>query len=204
MYKASEWVMRLAYLNLLWLLFTVIGVGIIGFFPATVAMFTIVRHWIIGNTDIPILKTYWQSFKGSLVKANLLGFISVIGGVVLYLDYTFIKDINGTLGMVAFLLFLTTSFYYLMIVFFVIPVYVHYDIKLFECLKYAFIIGASYPLRTIYITVASFVIYYLTASFPVLFLFFSGSLLSLLIMRFAYVAFEKIELKNNNKLAKAA
>ncbi|WP_139220282.1 hypothetical protein [Gracilibacillus orientalis] len=66
-----------------------------------------------------------------------------------------------------------------------------------ECFKYAFIIGASYPIRTIYMAFVTFVVYYVTVSFSVLFLFFSGSVLSLLIMRFTYVAFEKVEVRNN-------
>lgn len=195
--------MRLAFVNVLWLLFTVIGIGVIGFFPATVAMFTIVRHWIKGDTDVPIFKTFWLAFKNSLMKANVLGYISVVAGFLLYLDYSLIKNIGGTFGMILMLLFFTLSFYYVMVLFFVIPVYVHYDIKLMECLKYAFIIGAAYPLRTLYIAFSIFVIYYLTASFPVLFVFFSGSILSLIMMRFAYVAFSKLE-KRNNTLAKSA
>ncbi|WP_205600722.1 YesL family protein [Gracilibacillus sp. YIM 98692] len=196
--------MRLCFLNLLWIFFTIIGIGFIGLFPATVAMFTIVRHWIKGDTDLPIFQTFWKSFKETLLKANILGYISVIGGVVLYLDYALVKNTNGPFSMIMMLLLVTVSFYYFMVTFFLFPVFVHFDVKLRECFKYAFIIGASYPLRTLYMAFAVFVIYYVTVSYPVIFLFFSGSVLSLLMMRFTYVAFEKAEAKNNkNNLAES-
>ncbi|WP_217649292.1 YesL family protein [Gracilibacillus orientalis] len=196
-YKFSEWVMRLSLLNLLWIFFTVIGAGFVGFFPATVAMFSMVRHWIKGNADEQIFKTFLDLFKRHLLKANILGYISAIGGVILYLDYMLVKNSSGPFQMVMLLLLIPVSFYYLMVTFFVFPVYVHYDIRLMECFKYAFIIGASYPVRTIYMAFVTFVVYYVTVSFSILFLFFSGSVLSLLIMRFTYVAFEKVEVKNN-------
>ncbi|MGP4038581.1 YesL family protein [Gracilibacillus sp. D59] len=191
-YKGSEWVMKVCFLNVLWIIFTIIGLGFIGFFPATVAMFTIVRRWIKGDVEVPIFKTCWDCFKKNLFKANILGYISAAGGVVLYLDYLLVKHISGPIQIVLMFLLITISFYYVMVVFYVFPVYVHYDIRLMECFKYAFVIGSSYPLRTIYMAFATFVIYFVTVSLPVVFLFFSGSILSLLLMRFTYVAFEKV------------
>ncbi|WP_443126994.1 YesL family protein [Gracilibacillus sp. D59] len=184
--------MKVCFLNVLWIIFTIIGLGFIGFFPATVAMFTIVRRWIKGDVEVPIFKTCWDCFKKNLFKANILGYISAAGGVVLYLDYLLVKHISGPIQIVLMFLLITISFYYVMVVFYVFPVYVHYDIRLMECFKYAFVIGSSYPLRTIYMAFATFVIYFVTVSLPVVFLFFSGSILSLLLMRFTYVAFEKV------------
>ncbi|WP_194842042.1 YesL family protein [Gracilibacillus salitolerans] len=196
-YKFSEWVIRISLLNLLWILFTVIGLGFAGFFPATVAMFTIVRRWVKGNADEQIFKSFLELFKRHFLKANMLGYICALGGAVLYWDYLLVKSLSGPFQMVMMLLLVPVAFYYFMVTFFVFPVYVHYDIKLMECFKYAFIIGASYPLRTIYMVFVTFVVYYVTVSFPVLFLFFSGSVWSFLIMRFTYVAFEKVEVRNN-------
>lgn len=198
-YKLSDWIMRLAFLNILWIFFTLIGLVIIGFFPATIAMFTIVRHWIRGDTDIPILKTFWNTYKKNFLKANTLGVITTIVGYVIYLDLLFFRDMGGPFGGVMLFLSITILILYLMISFFLLPVFAHYDVKTVEYFKYAFIIGASYPFYSFYIGLSIFVIYYVTASFPVIFLFFSGSILSLLMMRFGYTAFEKIEKRNNSK-----
>lgn len=189
--------MRFSLLNLLWITFTVIGLGFAGFFPATVAMFTIARRWIKGNRDEPIIKTFLLLFKSHMLKANIIGYIITIGGVVLYVDYLLVRNLDGSFQLTMMLLLIPVSFYYLMVTFFVFPVYVHYEIRLMECFKYAFIIGASYPLRTIYMAFATFVVYYVTASFPVLFIFFSGSVWCFLIMRYTYLAFEKVDTQNN-------
>ncbi|WP_018930622.1 YesL family protein [Gracilibacillus lacisalsi] len=197
-YKVSDWIMKLSLVNLLWICFSILGLGFLGLFPATVAMYTVVRKWMKGNTDVSVMKTFIHAYKGSFLKANLLGYISSVGGLVLYGDYLLVRNMEGMQYMVMLLLLVTVSFYYLMMLFFVFPVYVHYDIKLMECFKYAFIIGASYPLRTIYILFVGFVVWYLTASFPIILLFFSGSVMSLVVMRFAYVAFKKTEERNRN------
>lgn len=134
-YKLSDWIMRLAFLNILWIFFTLIGLVIIGFFPATIAMFTIVRHWIRGDTDIPILKTFWNTYKKNFLKANTLGVITTIVGYVIYLDLLFFRDMGGPFGGVMLFLSITILILYLMISFFLLPVFAHYDVKTVEYFK---------------------------------------------------------------------
>src|SRR5699024_6009992 len=43
----ATWVFNVAYLNLLWILFSIIGLVFFGLFPVTAAMFAIVRKWVI-------------------------------------------------------------------------------------------------------------------------------------------------------------
>lgn len=57
-YHISNWIMRLAYVNFLWILFTLAGFIVFGFFPATIATFAVVRKWIFDTTDIPIFTTF--------------------------------------------------------------------------------------------------------------------------------------------------
>ncbi|WP_421102885.1 DUF624 domain-containing protein [Sporosarcina psychrophila] len=53
-YNVFEWITRLAYIYLLWILFSLAGGMISGFFPATIAMFAISREWLKGISEIPI------------------------------------------------------------------------------------------------------------------------------------------------------
>lgn len=57
------WVMRLAYLNLLWLLFTLAGLGVAGLMPATAAMFTVTREWVKGNPDASVFSVFLRAYK---------------------------------------------------------------------------------------------------------------------------------------------
>ncbi|MEC0304686.1 DUF624 domain-containing protein, partial [Terribacillus saccharophilus] len=50
LYQLFEWITRFAYLNVLWILFTIAGGFIFGFFPSTIAMFTIIRDWLKGES----------------------------------------------------------------------------------------------------------------------------------------------------------
>ncbi len=52
--KAFEWITKIAYLNLLWLGFTLLGLIIFGIFPATAATFTVARKWVTGYPDVAI------------------------------------------------------------------------------------------------------------------------------------------------------
>ncbi|WP_045514978.1 DUF624 domain-containing protein [Neobacillus niacini] len=47
-----QWITRLAYINLLWLFFMSVGLFVFGAAPSTAAMFTIMRKWIKGETDL--------------------------------------------------------------------------------------------------------------------------------------------------------
>ncbi|RSL35322.1 DUF624 domain-containing protein [Salibacterium salarium] len=195
LYKISHWIMRLAHLNLLWILFTFIGLVAAGIFPSTTAMFTIVRDWVRGEHDKPIFSTFWATYKKEFSRSNLLGSIVLIIGIILYVDYFYFLNMQGAIGTAMSILFITTAVLYLMLVSFLFPVLAHYDFKTIDYIKYSFIVGASYPLHTFYIVLSVGVVLYATVVFPVILVFFSGSFLSLLIMRFAYTAFEKIDKK---------
>ncbi|WP_396954475.1 DUF624 domain-containing protein, partial [Niallia sp.] len=47
-YHWSNAIAKLMYVNALWMGCTFLGLGIFGFFPATAAMFSVVRKWIMG------------------------------------------------------------------------------------------------------------------------------------------------------------
>jgi uncharacterized membrane protein YesL len=55
-YRFCEWVTRLAYLNLLWIMFSLAGLVVFGVMPSTIAMYTVTRRWLTEDVDIPIFK----------------------------------------------------------------------------------------------------------------------------------------------------
>lgn len=44
--------------------FTLLGLGVFGIMPATAALFAVMRKWIQGQDNVPVLKTFWQEYKG--------------------------------------------------------------------------------------------------------------------------------------------
>jgi uncharacterized membrane protein YesL len=194
--KLLEWISRLAYLNLLWISFSLLGLIIFGFFPATVAMFAVVRKWMLGNDELSIFKTFWTSYKREFIKSNLLGLIIIALGLILYIDYHFI--INSPSGFVSMLYvpFFVITFIFISMLFYIIPIFVHYDMKLSQVIKSSFFVMIMNPLSTFYMLIGSFGILFVLSYAPPICLLYSGNLLALFIMKPATNAFEKINQKS--------
>ncbi|UOQ85272.1 YesL family protein [Gracilibacillus salinarum] len=193
--KAFEWISKVAYLNVLWIGFTVLGLLVAGLFPATAAVFAVMRKWITGYTDIPLFKTFWQSFRASFVQANILGYIFAAIAYVLYLDFVFITVAPNDFVMILTVPFLFVSILAGLTFLYVFPVYSHYQMRIFEVIKSAFFIMILNPLKTLIMTLGVFGIMFVLWHFQGLALFFSMSLISLAIMLPAQKAFEKIKEK---------
>lgn len=191
-YKISEWIWRFIFINILWCLFLFPGLIIFGIFPSTVAMFTVIRKWVIGDVDIPVFKTFWNSYKKDFYKSNLLGIVITLIGYVLYVDYQFLHfNTNSLTQILNIVLFIVIIIYVLMLMY-VFPIFVHYEIKIFEVLKNAFLIMIMYPFITIMMLAGSLLIYYVMTAFPGLIPIFGGSFLSFILMWCANFAFTKI------------
>ncbi|MDL4839333.1 YesL family protein [Aquibacillus rhizosphaerae] len=193
--KALEWITRLAYLNMLCIGFTIVGAVIFGLFPSVVATFAVTRKWVLGETDVPVFKTFWKSYKSEFVKSNILGFILSLVGYVLYLDFVFVNAIGNNLGLILTIPFLIISIIYILTMFYVFPVYVHYDMKLTQVVKNSFFIMFMNPLTTIIMLFGFSGITYMLWNFQGLMIFFSISVLATVIMMSAYRAFDKVNKK---------
>ncbi len=193
-YRLSEWVMRLAYVNLLWILFTLVGAVFFGIGPATAAMFAVNRKWI-QDEDIGVFKTFWKSYRTEFKRANLLMFTLGVIGFLLYLDARFFFTQEGLIYV--FFSYFTVGLFiiYFMVLLYIFPVFVHYEFKLFQYIKSAILFAFSNPLITILMAAGCFVVYYLTFSVSGLIPFFGVSLYSFVLMLFSNHSFKKAEEK---------
>ncbi|WP_157800956.1 YesL family protein [Bacillus solitudinis] len=190
-----SWVTKMAYLNGLWLLFSIIGFVVIGFFPATVAMMTICRKWLNGESEFKLFPTFLSIYKAELLSANLLGWMFSSIGIVLYFNYLVLQaspDVNivmvAAFYVIVFLYVLTSTHF--------LPIYVHYHVSLFTCLKNAFIMGLVNVHISIAIVISQSAFYYLMFTYPAGALFFLGSVLSIIQMWLAFRSFNRIEKKS--------
>ena len=72
-YSVSEWVMKFTYVNILWITFSILGLFVLGLFPATTAMFAVIRKWVLKLPDIPTFKTFTSAYKKEFLKSNVIG-----------------------------------------------------------------------------------------------------------------------------------
>jgi len=213
LYTVSEWVMRFAVINVLWLLFNLPVVFFAGnlllaerqaemilyatitavlapvvFFPATAAMFASARDWIIENEGTSLFLSYVNYYKQNYRKSLLGGFLFTGLWVILIVDFLFLKDTSMILAFV-FIVF-GLILYVLTINFF--SMNAHYDMKLRVLLKNTFLITLGSPVLLLAVLVSGLVLLYASIKGPLfLLLFFTGSLIAFL----AFSAFYRLYLK---------
>jgi uncharacterized membrane protein YesL len=193
-YKVSNWILKLALINILWILFSILGLVIFGFFPATISMFSVISK-LRRQEELPIFKTFWKTYKQEFIKSNQMGFLLVTVAVIFYFDLYFIQETSNSILQLFYYPLIILIFIFCMCILYVFPIYAHYDLKIFQIFKNAFLIMIANPLATFAIISSVIVIAVITMFFPAILLFFSGSILAYLITSAASNSFSKIELK---------
>ncbi|MEH7179295.1 YesL family protein [Neobacillus vireti] len=190
-----EWIMRFFVLQLIWILFTLVGLVIGGIFPATFSMFAICRKWLNKQTEFPIFRTFWDLYRKGFLKTNLLGWVTTLTGCSLYYYFQLFKGGEGTIDLVLLIVVWIAGILYLMTALLMIPVYVHFDIKLINVVKYALIIAISNPFHCLSMAalIAGFCMVMVLV--PALIPFFSFSVLAFGLMWMAKSAFTRLEQK---------
>ncbi|KAB8137599.1 YesL family protein [Gracilibacillus oryzae] len=205
LYKVSVLVTRLAWLNILWLISTLIGLILFGIMPATIAMFTVVRKWIQKDYDVNVFSTFVKAYKENFIRSNLFGIIIYVLGYVLsiFLKYTGYMN-ESELYPVLFGIFILASFFYVMLILYIAPVYVHFDLTFWQYIRYAVTIGAvnlHYSICTLTLLAG---IYFLSFRYPGFGLFFGFSLSAYIIMFLANIGFKQLVKKQQEQTGQQA
>jgi uncharacterized membrane protein YesL len=139
-------ILNLVYVNFLWLLFTIFGLGIFGIGPSTYALVSICRQWVRGNHSLPVFKTFWKYYKESFKESVIISWIYLIGGIVLIVDLMHVA--NWYVRVALFVI----SFIYLLSLVYIFPIMAHYNWKgilfkmkmsllfSFSCLQYSLVL----------------------------------------------------------------
>jgi uncharacterized membrane protein YesL len=206
LYKVSEWIMRLSGTNLLWFIFSLpfffmlvpmlvpvqggadpkdvlIQMAVLAaivapftLFPATTAMFSVVRKWIMGEADVPIIKTYWKGYRENYKQSMFGGFLYAILGVVLIINYSFYAKQTGTLNLLS-ILFIVFMVVVLASLLYFFSLLSHLHMKTLQILKNALVLTIGNPIGTVVMIVGNLGILYISFfHYTFLIPFFMGSL----------------------------
>jgi uncharacterized membrane protein YesL len=199
-----SWITKLAYVNLLWIIFSILGFIIVGFFPATVAMMNICRKWLSGDCDLPIYQTFMKTYKSELLRSNLLGGALAGIGLLLYMNFLVLQAKPSGASIVFISAFYLFVFFYIITVTHVLPIFVHYQVSFLTCIRNAFIMGLLNMHISLAIVISQSAFFYLMFSYPASTVFFLGSILSMIQMWLAIRSFKRIDQKASiKKQAKA-
>jgi len=195
-YKFLDGVASIVVMNLIWILLTLLGGIVFGWAPATVAMFTVWRARARSENNEKIVKSMWQAYKKNFLYANLIGIIMLAAGFSLVFFGFTLQQWGGFFRILLLLFFVFSAFVYLVIFAFIIPVFVHYEVKLFEYFRYALMIGISHLFHTIVILGLIVLMVWLSSMWLQIPLLIAFSFTSMFITYFSLALFDRIEQKN--------
>ena len=143
------------------------------FFPATTAMFSVIRRWIIGEVDVRIITSFWQYYKSNYVRSMLGGLAVMLIWIIFLLDYYyFVNFVHEGFeylfyGLFIFLFMFTIHFF---------SNTAHFDVPVRLTLKNSLLMTLKNPVLSFIISVISIGILFISFSFaPFLIPFFMGS-----------------------------
>ncbi len=187
-----KWVLRIAWLNLLWITFSLLGLFVAGIFPATVAALNVSRKWRLKDTEFSVWKVFKSTYRKEFKTANIIGWIFTLIAGVLYLNYQVMIALGDTLPIVVPFAFYFIVFLYMITVLWIFPLITHYETNIKQYIKHAFIIGISKLHFTFGIGMVIFLMLYFSLDLPSMFFFITFSLLSVGTMLVAFPVFKKI------------
>ncbi|MDT8862785.1 DUF624 domain-containing protein [Alkalihalobacillus sp. MEB130] len=195
LYSILEWITRFAYINVLWIFFTLAGGVILGLFPATVAMFSLIRQWLRGNSDMPIFPSFWNYFKEEFWKSNRLGIIFYLIAFIVGFNLIFLHANIGELLTWTSAPLLAGLLLFILLIIYIFPTYVHYDLNVLKIIKNAFFMILVSPIHSFFIIISLAAFYTIVSVIPALGLAFGASFYSFITLWFALHAFAKMEQK---------
>lgn len=194
--KTLEWIMWTVWLHLLWVAFTVSGLVVFGWMPATLALFAVWRKLLLHREEkLNIFRLFYTEFKQHFIKKNLIGVIFMISFLIIYVDVLFYQYLTGVYAFL-FLIVLIPLFIVAASLYIYFPaVYAHFQLSMKDYFKQAVVFGFASPLAsvsiTIFIVAAGFVYY----QFPFLFIIFGISPLGVMVMKISLIRFRQLRLE---------
>lgn len=192
----ADWIMRLSIVNLFWLMINLPVAGLIFFilispnasamvvlaiplfflvsllfFPSTIAVFALVRDWVVGNEVASISKAYWGHLKETYRQSLVIGLILSVAWLIWGADLYYFNNHHELLAVV----FVFIGFLLLVYTMNVLSVHVHFNVKRTQQFKNAFLVTFGNPVLTILILAVTVIIAYLSIRFWFIGVFFAMS-----------------------------
>jgi uncharacterized membrane protein YesL len=183
LYRISEWITRIAGINLLWILFNLpityltvnlflvrtadqllvilLSIALLApfiFFPSTTALFGVARKWALGETDVKLFRSFLIFYKENYVRSMIGGLVIVPMWIILVVDYFYFSKTNSPL----FYLFLAIGMFALTFTFHFFSNTVHIHLKFWASIKNSIILAIGRPAHTIGITLLTTIIVYIS------------------------------------------
>jgi uncharacterized membrane protein YesL len=135
-------------LTILWL---VVSIPIITFFPATTAMFGVFRAWE-DNEGAGIIGPFFAAFRQRFVQSLLVGLVWAIIGGILLVDVFATRRMTTAVALPLFIATLSLTLFYTMLTIYIYPILANARTSALGVIKNAFLLSLSQPLLSLFTT----------------------------------------------------
>lgn len=228
LYRLTEWISRIAFSNVLWVLcsspflfFIVLklimlaagqggadeqitlnwAIAILApftVFPATSALFTVVRKWVMGNTDVGTFKTFFAGYKENYKKSMMGGAIYTLLFAVMYIDVTVYMTRMANFKMVGILM-LVLMIIVTISMFNFFSIVVHYQMTFKQVFTNSILLTIARPIRVFSTLVAAGVLGFIGMKYPALYFIGIPSCIALVAFFNFYATYNKLQLQAEEK-----
>ncbi|MEK3854143.1 YesL family protein [Cytobacillus sp. FSL H8-0458] len=194
MIVVCEWIWRVILVNWCWFAFTVLGLGVLGFFPASAALFAVVRKWMRNDGEVIVFRTFKDAYFKEWKRTNVIGLVFYVIGFFLFIDLRIIDQfMTGFLGNFLYIFLSILVFVLLIAVSYFFAIYAHYELSNKEYIKQSFLYALTSLPSTILILIGLTIIGYLINQYPGLLAFISAVAPAFWIMRVCLSRFTALE-----------
>lgn len=188
-----EWIMKLAYLNILWLGFTLLGIGIFGFFPATITSFIMLKKFVVEGETEWTVKQFFVCFKKMFFRSNRIGFFCwlILGSLGFNLHLVLTSEEPLFIGLRIPLLMTIIGTLFMLV--YIFPISVYGRRSLYQTFFSACCFALAFPVQTAKVLGFLLLIAGIGFLFPMFLLFFSGSVSMYLVLKNYVLLQAKIE-----------
>lgn len=146
-------------------------------FPATSAMFSVARKWVLGDVDVPLFKTFFRNYKQNYKQAMFGGIFYAVLFAVMIIDFrVYLTQMEG-FQIVAYLFIALMAILTMSLLHF-FSLLSHFHMKSVQLLKNALILTIGRPFRSIVMALGVAAVLFLSFKFTFLIPFFFGSIIA--------------------------
>ncbi|SER67629.1 Uncharacterized membrane protein YesL [Gracilibacillus ureilyticus] len=196
-YYLADTILRVVYVNLLAIVFSFAGLVIFGFFPALVATFYLMRKWLLGESDLPIARTFLNIYKQYFIKSNLSGLIFVLTGSLLYINLSIAEVAPNELIQLSYYPILTVLMVFLTCSLLIIPISLQFSVTWISAVKHSFLLLFVNPFLTVLLAGSVIAFSFIFKIIPGLFLFTGISIFACLVQFFSLKIFRSMAARSN-------
>ena len=150
----GEWIYRLIFLNFLWMGFALLGLGLFGIFPATNALFSVLRKYLLNKKDVKLASDFYHFYRKDFLKSNALGFILSVIAAVIWIDFRYFMSMTNFGISIVGNVMLVLLVFVLLALCVVFPIFSHYEMSLGQYIKNALLYPFTHLLTMLLLVIS--------------------------------------------------